>query len=168
MASANFTVRRAGSCSIQSEQDLVIKDEANFSAAQTLKQYEHELLDLHPETVRVYLYEKNLLKVNENETLKDGTKNKREKMNYILTETNCIKGTRGLQHILEMLRALGNPLYTELANKIDTDYNKRMETIRREFPYESQPINVERLRTRSKIESQQQPVTPAALPLQEV
>lgn len=89
-------------------------------------------------------------------------------MNYILTETNCIKGTRGLQHILEMLRALGNPLYTELANKIDTDYNKRMETIRREFPYESQPINVERLRTRSKIESQQQPVTPAALPLQDL
>ena len=167
MAAADFTVRRVGSsvsCSIQSEQDLVIKDEANFSAAQTLKQHEHELLDLDPETVRVYLDENNLLKVNENETLKDETKNRKEKMNYVLNETNCIKGTRGLQHILEMLRALGNPSYTELANTIDTDYNKRMEAIRRQYPHELQPINVDRLR-RSKMESQQQQSVsaPAAL-----
>ena len=168
MASANFTVRGIRSCSIQSEQDLVIRDEANFSAAQTLKQYEDELLNLDPEIVRVYLYENNLLKVNENKTLKDGTKNKREKMNYVLNETNCIKGTRGLQHVLEMLRALGNPSYTELANEIDTDYNKRMETIRRQFPHESQPINVDRLRTKSITESHQHAVTAAALPLQEV
>ena len=167
MAAADFTVRRGAgsvSCSIQSEEDLLIRDEANFSAAQTIKQHEHELLDLDPETVRVYLFENNLLKVNETETLKDGTKSKKEKMNYVLKETNFIKGTRGLQHILKMLRSLGNPSYTELANKIDTDYNKRMEAIRRQYPHEPQPINAVRFRTKCKIESQQQP----DVPLQEV
>ena len=157
--------------SIQSEQDLLVKDEANFSATQALKEHEHELLNLDPERVRVYLYEENLLKVNENKTLKDGSKTKKEKMKYVLNETNCIKGTRGLQHVLEMLRslAIGNPSYTELANRIDTSYNKRMEAIRRQYPRESQTVDVERLRTRSSTEGQQQqqPLV-AALASQEV
>lgn len=58
MAAAEFTLRRRSgsvSCSIQSEQDLLIKDEANFSAMQAVKEYEQELLDLDPERVRVYL-----------------------------------------------------------------------------------------------------------------
>lgn len=157
---AAVTVRRRGglsvSCSIQSEQDLVIRDEANFSAAQTLRKYEQELLDLDAERVRHYLYENNLLKVNENKTLKDETKNNKQKMKYVLNETNCIKGTRGLQYILEMLRSLGNPSYTELANKIDSDYNKRMETIRREYPHESQPVNMERY-SRAQKRAEDQP-----------
>ena len=158
MASAEFTVRKRGgsaSCSIQSEQDLVIQDEANFSAAQTLKEYEQELLDLvDPERVRVYLYEKNLLKVNENKTLKDGTKNKKEKMKYVLNETNCIKGTRGLQHVLGLLQSLGNPAHTELANRINTDYYKRMESIHQQYPYELQSV---RFRSHHQPEHQQQP-----------
>lgn len=158
---AAVTVRRRGgssvSCSIQSEQDLVIRDEANFSAAQTLRKYAQELLDLDAERVRHYLYENNLLKVNENKTLKDATKNNKEKMKYVLNETNCIKGTRGLQYILEMLRSLGtDPSYTELANKIDSDYNKRMETIRREYPHESQPVNTERY-SRAQKRAEDQP-----------
>ena len=166
-------VRKRGvslSCSIQSERDLLIKDEANFSATQALKEHEYELLSLDPERVRGYLDEKNLLKVNENETLKDGNKSKEDKMKYVLNETNCIKGTRGLQHILEMLRSLGNPTYMELANKIDTNYNKRMEEICRQYPRESQTVYVDRLRTQgsdSKVENQQQSLVPA-LAAQEV
>ena len=170
MAAVEFTVRRRGRCgssvssSIQSEHDLLIRDEENFAATQALKKHERELLNLDSETVRVYLDENNLLKVNENKTLRDGTKSKKEKMKYVLNETNCIKGTRGLLHILEMLRSLGGPSYTELANKIDTDYNKRMEEIRRQYPRESQPVNVDRFK--KKTEKQQSP--PATFALQEV
>ena len=159
------------SCSIQSEQDLLIKDEANFSATQSLKEHEYDLLSLDPERIRSYLDEKNLLKVNKNETLKDGSKIKEEKMKYVLNETNCSKGTRGLQHTLEMLRSLGNPSYTELANRIYTSYNKRMEEIRRQYPRESQTIHVDRLRSQSSIENKmedhQQSLVPA-LAAQEV
>ena len=151
-AAAEVTGRRRGgslSCSIQSEQDLLIRDEANFSATQTLNLYEQQLLDIDPERVRIYLDENNLLKVNENETLKDKTKSNKEKMKYILNETNCIKGTRGLQHILEMLQSLGHPSYIELANIISTDYYRRMD---QQYPSHEiqQPANVLRNRSSSK------------------
>lgn len=86
-------------------------------------------------------------------------------MKYVLNETNCIKGTRGLQHILEMLRSFGNPSYADLANKIDSDYNKRMEAIRRQYPHDVQPVSMDRFRTQSKThktESQPQQPVPVA------
>jgi len=122
-------------------------------------------LDLDPERVRKYFYEKNLLKVNENKTLKEGTKNKEEKMKYVLNETNCIKGRRGLEHILDLLQSLGDPAYTELANRINTDYYKRMELIRQQYPHELQPVNVVKFRPQKSIDDyshqQEQPAVVA-------
>ena len=169
MAAVEYTVRRRGrsgslSCSIQSEHDLMIRDEENFAATQALKKHECELLNLDPERVRVYLDENNLLKVNENKTLRDGTKSKKEKMKYVLNETNCIRGTRGLQHILEMLRSLGGPSYTELANIIVTDYNNGMEEIRRQYPRESQLVNIDRFKIdEKKMPVEKQPSAPVIL-----
>lgn len=76
-------------------------------------------------------------------------------MKYVLNETNCIKGTRGLQHVLDMLHFFGDPSCTELANRIDTDYSNRMEMIRRQYPHELQPVNVDRFKRQKRIQSTQ-------------
>ncbi|XP_065898287.1 ras-related protein Rab-32B-like isoform X2 [Dysidea avara] len=142
MASVQYIRRRPdplSSHSVRSEHDLVIRDEANFSATQTLNEFQSNLLKLDPGRAKNYLH--NQLRVNEARELDKGNGTRKDKMEYILTGTSCIKGKKGLDLILGLLHWLGSPTYAELADEMQLAYSKRMEKVTFPGPVEpEQPV----------------------------